>query len=42
MHTAAQYSWFIGCGVGLAVYLFLVTRTSMKLPELREPVPATA
>jgi NCS1 family nucleobase:cation symporter-1 len=42
MHTAAQYSWFIGCGVGLAVYLLLVTRTSMKLPELREPVPATS
>ena len=42
MHTAAQYSWFIGCGIGLAVYLFLVTRTSMKLPELREPVPATS
>ncbi|MFG2447200.1 NCS1 family nucleobase:cation symporter-1 [Nocardia fluminea] len=26
MHTAAQYSWFIGCGVGFAVY-YLLTGT---------------
>ncbi|MEV0763571.1 NCS1 family nucleobase:cation symporter-1 [Nocardia sp. NPDC050435] len=26
MYTAAQYSWFIGCGVGFAVY-YLVART---------------
>jgi nucleobase:cation symporter-1, NCS1 family len=42
MHTTAQYSWFIGCGVSLAVYWTLVTKTSLKLPELKEPVPATA
>jgi NCS1 family nucleobase:cation symporter-1 len=41
MHTAAQYSWFIGCGVGLLVYVFLVSRTSLKLQELKDPVPAT-
>ncbi|MFD4356356.1 NCS1 family nucleobase:cation symporter-1 [Nocardia sp. NPDC058518] len=23
MHTAAQYSWFIGCGIGFAVYYLL-------------------
>jgi NCS1 family nucleobase:cation symporter-1 len=42
MHTAAQYSWFIGCGVSLVVYWALVTKTSLKLPELKEPIPATA
>jgi NCS1 family nucleobase:cation symporter-1 len=41
MHTAAQYSWFIGCGVGLLVYVLLVSRTSLKLQELKDPVPAT-
>jgi NCS1 family nucleobase:cation symporter-1 len=42
MHTAAQYSWFIGCGVGLLVYIFLVSRTSLKLPELKDAVPQGA
>ncbi|MFC6010839.1 NCS1 family nucleobase:cation symporter-1 [Nocardia lasii] len=28
MHTAAQYSWFIGCGVGLGAYLLLAKRTT--------------
>ena len=28
MHTAAQYSWFIGCGVALALYYGLATRTT--------------
>lgn len=41
MHTAAQYSWFIGCGVALLVYLALVTETSLSLPELKDPVPDT-
>ncbi|MFI9511114.1 NCS1 family nucleobase:cation symporter-1 [Nocardia sp. NPDC052566] len=27
MYTAAQYSWFIGCGVGFALYHLLATRT---------------
>ncbi|AFU00682.1 NCS1 family nucleobase:cation symporter-1 [Nocardia brasiliensis] len=27
MSTAAQYSWFIGCGLGFAVYYVLATRT---------------
>jgi NCS1 family nucleobase:cation symporter-1 len=42
MHIAAQYSWFIGCGVSLVVYWALVTKTSLKLPELKEPVPEPA
>jgi nucleobase:cation symporter-1, NCS1 family len=39
MHTAAQYSWFTGCGVALVCYLVLATRSSLKIPELREPAP---
>ncbi|WP_107655385.1 NCS1 family nucleobase:cation symporter-1 [Nocardia suismassiliense] len=27
MYTAAQYSWFIGCGLGFAVYYVVATRT---------------
>ncbi|MEU7767830.1 NCS1 family nucleobase:cation symporter-1 [Nocardia sp. NPDC049190] len=27
MYTAAQYSWFIGCGLGFVVYYLLATRT---------------
>ncbi|MGY4709823.1 NCS1 family nucleobase:cation symporter-1 [Mycolicibacterium sp. CBM1] len=34
MHTAAQYSWFIGCGVAFALYYLLATRSSMKMSEL--------
>lgn len=32
MHTAAQYSWFIGCGLGgLAIYYVLATRTKLAV-----------
>ena len=30
MHTAAQYSWFIGCGVGLGAYLLLAKDSGDK------------
>jgi NCS1 family nucleobase:cation symporter-1 len=36
MSAAAQYSWFIGCGVGFAVYYVLATRGRWKVPPLRE------
>ena len=37
MHTAAQYSWFIGCGVGFATYYPLATRTRlMRAQEVSE------
>jgi nucleobase:cation symporter-1, NCS1 family len=39
MHTAAQYSWFIGCGVAFIVHLTLATRGSLKMLALREPEP---
>ncbi|MEC3919774.1 NCS1 family nucleobase:cation symporter-1 [Nocardia sp. CDC160] len=29
MHTAAQYSWFIGCGLALVIYYGLATRTKL-------------
>jgi nucleobase:cation symporter-1, NCS1 family len=38
MHTAAQYSWFIGCGVAFLLYMLLATRGAWKMPELTEPV----
>ena len=28
MHTAAQYSWFIGCGVASVLYYLLATKTT--------------
>ncbi|MFI9408095.1 NCS1 family nucleobase:cation symporter-1 [Nocardia sp. NPDC052316] len=31
MYTAAQYSWFIGCGLGFAVYHVLATRTPLAV-----------
>ncbi|MGV9415814.1 NCS1 family nucleobase:cation symporter-1 [Nocardia sp. NPDC003693] len=31
MYTAAQYSWFIGCGIGLACYYLLATRGPLRL-----------
>ncbi|MGX1774257.1 NCS1 family nucleobase:cation symporter-1 [Nocardia brasiliensis] len=31
MSTAAQYSWFIGCGLGFVVYYLLATRTKWKV-----------
>lgn len=35
MGTAAQYSWFIGCGLGFVVYHLLATRTrlAVRLPD---------
>lgn len=35
MGTAAQYSWFIGCGLGFVVYHLLATRTrwAVRIPE---------
>jgi NCS1 family nucleobase:cation symporter-1 len=32
MHTAAQYSWFIGCGVAFVVY-YLVARRDALVAE---------
>ncbi len=29
MHTAAQYSWFIGCGVALGLYYLLAKRDTL-------------
>jgi len=40
MHTAAQYSWFIGCGLGFAVYHLLATRTRFAV-RVAEPATAT-
>jgi NCS1 family nucleobase:cation symporter-1 len=34
MHTAAQYSWFIGCGLGFAVYLLLATRGKLAVAPI--------
>lgn len=34
MHTAAQYSWFIGCGLGLGVYYLLATRTKLAVAPI--------
>jgi NCS1 family nucleobase:cation symporter-1 len=34
MHTAAQYSWFIGCGLGLAVYYLLATRGKLAVAPI--------
>ncbi|WP_327114905.1 NCS1 family nucleobase:cation symporter-1 [Nocardia sp. NBC_01730] len=31
MYTAAQYSWFIGCGVGFVAYYALATRTRLAV-----------
>ncbi|MEU1210061.1 NCS1 family nucleobase:cation symporter-1 [Nocardia sp. NPDC005825] len=31
MHTAAQYSWFIGCGLALVIYYGLATRTKLMV-----------
>ncbi|MGW4368267.1 NCS1 family nucleobase:cation symporter-1 [Nocardia takedensis] len=30
MHTAAQYSWFIGCGLGFVVYYLAASRTRAR------------
>jgi NCS1 family nucleobase:cation symporter-1 len=37
MAGAAQYSWFIGCGVAFGLYYLLATRSSWKMTPLREP-----
>jgi len=38
MHTLAQYSWFIGMGLGLVVYLALVPAFNVKgLSRVDEP-----
>jgi NCS1 family nucleobase:cation symporter-1 len=34
MHTAAQYSWFIGCGIGFALYWTLATRSRLAVPPI--------
>ncbi len=34
MHTAAQYSWFVGCGLGLTVYYLLATRGKYAVAPL--------
>ncbi|MFJ9743775.1 cytosine permease, partial [Streptomyces sp. NPDC101166] len=31
MYTAAQYSWFIGCGLALVIYYGLATRTKLMV-----------
>jgi NCS1 family nucleobase:cation symporter-1 len=35
MHTAARYSWFIGCGIGFALYWVLATRSRLAV----QPIP---
>ena len=40
MHTIAQYSWFIGCGLGFAVYLLLVPAFDIvRMSRAGEPEP---
>ncbi len=31
MHTAAQYSWFIGCGVAFGLYYLLAKHSPMRM-----------
>ncbi|MCK9922109.1 NCS1 family nucleobase:cation symporter-1 [Frankia sp. AgPm24] len=40
IHTAAQYSWFIGMGLGLAVYYLLARRSPVTATSLVAPVPS--
>ncbi|WP_040807652.1 NCS1 family nucleobase:cation symporter-1 [Nocardia concava] len=40
MHTAAEYSWFIGCGLALAIYYGLATRTKLMAPAPAKAVAA--
>lgn len=42
MAGAAQYSWFIGCGVAFAVYYVLATRGPWRMTALRVAEVATA
>ncbi|QLY29682.1 NCS1 family nucleobase:cation symporter-1 [Nocardia huaxiensis] len=32
MYTAAQYSWFIGCALGLILYFLFATRGPLRIP----------
>jgi nucleobase:cation symporter-1, NCS1 family len=41
MAGAAQYSWFIGCGVAFALYSLLATRGPWRLTALRVAEGAT-
>ena len=34
MYTAAQYSWFIGCGLGFALYWVMASRGRFAVPAL--------
>ncbi len=34
MHTAAQYSWFVGCGLALAIYYLLATRSKLAVAPI--------
>jgi NCS1 family nucleobase:cation symporter-1 len=34
MHTAAQYSWFIGCGIGFVLYWMLATRSRLAVQPI--------
>ncbi|CAM4447923.1 Allantoin transport protein [Mycobacterium basiliense] len=34
MHTAAQYSWFVGCGLALILYYLLATRGRLAIPPI--------
>jgi NCS1 family nucleobase:cation symporter-1 len=36
MHTAAQYSWFIGCGIGFGMYYLLATRSKLAVAPIRQ------
>ncbi|MCW2688125.1 MAG: hypothetical protein JWR37_3015 [Mycobacterium sp.] len=40
MTTAAQYSWFIGCGLGFGVYWVLMRRAPVPAEGLAEKEPA--
>ncbi|RFZ50959.1 nitrate reductase [Mycobacterium liflandii] len=40
MYTAAEYSWFIGCGVALVVYYLLATRGRLAIAPPYHPVGA--
>ena len=41
MAGAAQYSWFIGCGVAFGLYYLLATRGPWRSTALRLPEGAT-
>lgn len=41
MSTASTYSWFIGCGIGFAVYYLLATRTKLAVTNFPAERPAS-